>query len=106
MFPLRLVAGEQGFLYVLDCKGAPREGWPIQMAEIQAQPAVADINGDGEVEIVVADVHGNVAAFNWRGREIWERHLKSLISQVDPCTRPQSALVLSTAQPTKAVRSC
>ena len=67
---------------MLDCKGAPREGWPIQMAEIQAQPAVADINGAGEVEIVVADVHGNVAAFNWRGREIWERHLKSLISQV------------------------
>jgi len=26
------------------------------MAEIQAQPTVADINGDGEVEIVVADV--------------------------------------------------
>ena len=71
---------------MLDCKGAPREGWPIQMAEIQAQPAVADINGDGEVEIVVADVHGNVAAFNWRGREVWERHLKSLVSQVPPQT--------------------
>ena len=82
-------AAGQGFLYVLDCKGAPREGWPIQMAEIQAQPAVADINGDGEVEIVVADVHGNVAAFNWRGREIWERHLKSLISQVLPPHSPQ-----------------
>lgn len=51
------------------------------MAEIQAQPTVADINGDGEVEIVVADVHGNVAAFNWRGKEVWERHLKSLVSQ-------------------------
>jgi len=90
-----LVAAGQGFLYVLDCKGAPREGWPIQMAEIQAQPAVADINGDGEVEIVVADVHGNVAAFNWRGREIWERHLKSLISQV-PLLCPAARVILGT----------
>ena len=74
-----MVLGVQGFLYVLDSAGVPREGWPIQMAEIQGQPAVADINGDGEVEVVAADVHGNVAAFNWRGREVWERHLKSLI---------------------------
>lgn len=71
----------QGFLYVLDSAGEPREGWPIQMAEIQAAPVAADINGDGELEIVVADVHGNIAAFNWRGKELWERHLKSLVSQ-------------------------
>lgn len=28
-------AATQGFLYVLDCKGQSREGWPIQMGEIQ-----------------------------------------------------------------------
>ena len=98
-----LSTARQGFLYVLDCKGAPREGWPIQMAELQAQPAVADINGDGEVEIVVADVHGNVAAFNWRGREIWERHLKSLISQV-PSLRPAALMRPGTCLLTEPAR--
>lgn len=42
----------------------------------------ADINGDGETEIVAADTRGNVAAFTPRGKEVWERHLASLIAQV------------------------
>lgn len=32
---LLMFAAAQGFLYVLDCKGQSREGWPIQMGEIQ-----------------------------------------------------------------------
>lgn len=30
-----MFAAIQGFLYVLDSKGQSREGWPIQMGEIQ-----------------------------------------------------------------------
>lgn len=44
--------------------GTPLPGWPIQMGEIQGQPLVADINNDGELEVVaggqvveVQDVH-------------------------------------------------
>jgi hypothetical protein len=49
---------------------------------VQAQVVAADINGDGETEIVAADTRGNVAAFTPHGKEVWERHLASLISQV------------------------
>ena len=40
-----------GFLYVLNAKGQPRDGWPIQMGEIQGQALVADLNNDGKLEI-------------------------------------------------------
>eukprot|EP00951_Prasinocladus_malaysianus_P003534 scaffold24879_cov34-Prasinocladus_malaysianus.AAC.1 len=43
----------QGFLYVLEADGEPREGWPVQMGEIQSQPVVADVNGDGFMEVSI-----------------------------------------------------
>ncbi len=39
----------QGYVYVLDSEGAAREGWPVQMGDVQAQVAVADINCDGRM---------------------------------------------------------
>ncbi|GFR46133.1 hypothetical protein Agub_g7648 [Astrephomene gubernaculifera] len=79
---LEVVVGtSMGFLYVLDHTGSPLPGWPLQMGEIQAQPLVADVNNDGELEVVVGDMRGNLAAFNSRAEELWERHLRSAISQ-------------------------
>ncbi|KXZ42251.1 hypothetical protein GPECTOR_175g219 [Gonium pectorale] len=51
------------------------------MGEIQAQPLVADLNNDGELEVFIADMRGNLAAFNTRGEEVWERHVRSAVSQ-------------------------
>lgn len=59
-----------------------REKFPLEMAEIQGAVVAADINDDGKIELVTADVHGNVAAWSTKGEEIWENHLKSLIPQV------------------------
>lgn len=79
---LEVVVGtSMGWLYVLDDTGAPRKGWPVQMAEIQGQALVADINHDGEVEIFAGDSHGNVAAWTIDGEEVWERHVGSMLSQ-------------------------
>ncbi|KAG2425141.1 hypothetical protein HXX76_013895 [Chlamydomonas incerta] len=79
---LEVVVGtSMGFAYVLDCKGNPLPGWPIQMGEIQAQPLVADINNDGELEVFIADMRGNLAAFSPKGEEVWERHVHSAVSQ-------------------------
>lgn len=72
----------QGFLYVLDCEGKTLPGWPLQMGDIQAQVAVGDINGDGQLELIGADARGNVAAFTAKAEELWERHVGSLVSQV------------------------
>lgn len=79
---LEIVVGtSMGFLYVLDHKGETREGWPIQMGEIQAQVAVADIFRDGKLTLIGSDARGNVAAFDAEGTELWERHLGSAITQ-------------------------
>ena len=43
---------------------------------------MGDINGDGVLELVAVDARGNVAAFAPDGRELWERHVRSLLSQV------------------------
>ena len=36
-------------MYVLDSEGAAREGWPVQMGDVQGQVAVADIDSDGRM---------------------------------------------------------
>ncbi|KAG5243070.1 DEFECTIVE IN EXINE FORMATION family protein [Salix suchowensis] len=76
-----LVGTSYGLFYVLDHHGNIREKFPLEMAEIQGAVVAADINDDGKIELVTTDVHGNVAAWTSQGKEIWERHLKSLISQ-------------------------
>jgi hypothetical protein len=40
-----------GFVYVLDCWGTPKRGWPIQMGEVQGQVLAVDADGDGWLEI-------------------------------------------------------
>ena len=55
-----------------------------------AQVAVGDINGDGALELVAVDARGNVAALAPDGTELWERHVRSLLSQaraLAPATR-------------------
>ena len=88
----------QGFLYVLDHKLEAKEGWPLQMGEIQAQVAVADIRGGGELAVVAVDARGNVAAFDADANELWERHLGTLIAQVHPL----AALDLSRLFPSRS----
>ena len=72
----------QGFLYVLDSRGRTRENWPIQMGEIQAQVATGDLRNDGSLVLLAVDARGNVAAFDANAKELWERHLGTLIAQV------------------------
>uniref|UniRef100_J3LUC1 DEX1 C-terminal domain-containing protein n=2 Tax=Oryza brachyantha TaxID=4533 RepID=J3LUC1_ORYBR len=76
-----LVGTSYGLFYVLDHHGKVRNKFPLEMAEIHAPVIAADINDDGKIEMVTADVHGNVAAWTAEGEEIWEVHLKSLIPQ-------------------------
>lgn len=52
------------------------------MGEIQGQVVAGDIDDDGRIEIVSADVRGNVAAWTGDGKELWTVHLKSLVAQV------------------------
>lgn len=79
---LEIVVGTSvGFLYVLTHEGKTFAPFPVQMGEIQGQVSVADVNDDGQLEIVAADTKGNIAAFSAEGKEVWERHLGSLVAQ-------------------------
>lgn len=72
--------------------GKVRDNFPLEMAEIQGAVVAGDINDDGKIELVSADVHGNVAAWNAQGKEIWETHVKSLIPQVASISRGKWAV--------------
>lgn len=76
-----LVGTSFGLFYALDHKGKVREKFPLEMAELQGGIVAGDINDDGKIELVTADIHGNVAAWTARGKEIWETHVKSLVPQ-------------------------
>ncbi|CAL1378871.1 unnamed protein product [Linum trigynum] len=76
-----LVGTSFGLFYILDHRGNVREKFPLEMAEIQGGVVAADINDDGKIELVTTDTHGNIAAWTPQGVEIWEIHLKSLVSQ-------------------------
>ncbi|KAJ4761384.1 hypothetical protein LUZ62_071759 [Rhynchospora pubera] len=76
-----IVGTSYGLVYVFDHRGKIRSKFPLEMADIQAQVVAADINDDGKLEIVTCDNHGNVAAWNAQGEEIWEVHVKSSIPQ-------------------------
>ncbi len=51
-----LNAGTQGGVYVFDARGNVLPGWPVLVQEsFVSTPALADLNGDGALDIIVAD---------------------------------------------------
>jgi outer membrane protein assembly factor BamB len=76
-----LVGTSVGFVYALDHKGSPLPGWPIQMGEVQAQVATADVDGDGNLEILALDTRGSAALFNKSGHLLWDVHVRSPLAQ-------------------------
>ena len=57
------------YLYVLTHDG--KLLWKYPILPSYSDPAVADINNDGILEIVTGDMEGNVYAFDAYGNEIW-----------------------------------
>mmetsp|Transcript_10915 Transcript_10915/g.23292 ORF Transcript_10915/g.23292 Transcript_10915/m.23292 type:complete len:367 (+) Transcript_10915:3-1103(+) len=71
-----------GFLYVLCAStGALRDGFPVQMNEIQAQVAAADVDADGSLELIAVDAAGSVAAWRHDGSRLWEVQISGLCAQ-------------------------
>lgn len=76
-----LVGTSVGFIYVVNSDGKVRQGFPLQMGEIQAPITVHDLNGDGKLEIIAADSRHNIAAFHANGDNLWHRHVSGFISR-------------------------
>ncbi len=97
-WPPQRLATNQTLQAVLECTKrtaalAHTPGWARLVPDTavrRAQVAVEDINGDGALELVAVDLRGNCAAFSADGTELWERHLRSQLTQVGarclPCS--------------------
>lgn len=69
-----------GLLYVMDGEsGFVRRFFPIQFNSIQAGISVADITGDRNLEIIVLDMGGTVAAVDLKGDVLWDAHLSGTL---------------------------
>ncbi len=67
-----LIGTSLGLLYLLDGDtGFVRRYFPMQFHEIQAQIAVADVHGGPDLEIIVADMGGNLVLVNIEGDTLW-----------------------------------
>ncbi len=76
------VGTSMGFIYVLRATdGALRDGFPVQMNEVQAQVVPADVDGDGSLELIAADAAGSVAAWRADGSLLWEVQTSGLCAQ-------------------------
>ena len=71
-----------GLLYVLDGDtGYVRRHFPMQFGPIECQIAIADLLGDGELEIIVTDMNGNVVIVSASGEVLWDIQLPSMSSK-------------------------
>ena len=75
-----LIGTSLGLLYLLDGDtGFVRRYFPMQFHEIQAQIAVADVHGGPDLEIIVADMGGNLVLVNIEGDTLWDIHLSGTL---------------------------
>lgn len=61
---------------------SPNGAFPLMMDSIFAQVIVADVNNDGDLEIIACDTNSNVVCFNLNGEEIWEYRIYGYPNQV------------------------
>ncbi|MCP4145736.1 MAG: hypothetical protein GY752_10710 [bacterium] len=60
-------------IYIFNGDGSVADGWPKQMNYWNwATPAVGDIDNNGEMEIVVNDIHGHTYVWNHDGTEFFD----------------------------------
>lgn len=71
-----LIGTSLGLLYLLDGEtGFVRRYFPMQFNQIEAQIAVADVRGGSDLEIIVADMAGNLVLVDIEGEILWDTKL-------------------------------
>ncbi len=61
-------ASQDGNLYALDSNGNSREGWPVNTGvSLITDPIIADVDGDGNDDVIVGDNNGQVLAYHSNG---------------------------------------
>ncbi|GKY92953.1 hypothetical protein MPSEU_000264200 [Mayamaea pseudoterrestris] len=79
---LEVVIGTgMGMVYCLDARTlSKKDNWPVQMRyPIESRIVMEDLVGDAHLELLVADVGGNIACFNYEGKRLWHRNLATSV---------------------------
>ena len=59
-------------VYAWHCDGSPVAGWPVTVeAQVFDSPALADLEGNGRLDVVISDQNANVYAFRGNGSQIF-----------------------------------
>lgn len=75
-------------LYVYEASGALRAGWPVSLGDapdiygshvIDSAPVVADINGDGQKEIIVGSYDHHLYVYRSSGQLLWRYATRDVI---------------------------
>jgi len=65
-------------VYAWHCDGSPVAGWPVTVeAQVFDSPALADLEGNGRLDVVISDENANVYAFRGDGSQIFKTKPKS-----------------------------
>ncbi len=79
-----IVGSSVGNVHVISSKGEMREGFPVEVGEVQGQVTVEDIDGDGKLDLIVCDGNSNIVAFSSDGVLLWDKQLAGFSAHVSP----------------------
>ena len=83
-----VVPATDGRLYAFDATGVAKPGWPVSIGNVEDQfggqvinssPQMADLDGNGNLEIVVGSTDSHVYAFNSDGSTRWTYKTEDMI---------------------------
>ena len=72
-----LMGTSMGIVYAFDARHLNnKDGWPVQLQfGIENRIVVEDVRGDTNLEVIVADVKGNLVCLDQKGNKLWHRDL-------------------------------
>jgi LruC domain-containing protein/fimbrial isopeptide formation D2 family protein/uncharacterized repeat protein (TIGR01451 family) len=81
-----LVPSEDGYLYAFGADGTAVSGWPVRVGgngdtyfRLLSTPALADLDHNGSLEVLVASSNGRLYTFNQNGTLRWQASLGDVI---------------------------
>lgn len=79
---IEIIIARDGTVYAFEKNGKNVFGWPVIVSDqrIDAPPTLADMNGDGYLEIFIQDVNGVFFVLDYRGNKLFQWNSKHQFS--------------------------